>query len=173
MLTRLAAYAGDAPIVFAGARRRSCCARSRARGTSAASGSSARLRRRSLPRCAAIVAMEARCSPSEVDLTVLGTPPSGSSCRGARRRLADTPRARAVPGPADADRSASGASVATGPFALGLAAARVTEAIVRPSRRAFSVLTVLGGEFGVRGRVGAIAGASVAVGHRHARGCRR
>jgi malate/lactate dehydrogenase len=43
-----------------------------------------------------------------------------------------------------------------GPFALGLAAARVTEALVRHSRRAFSVLMVLGGEFGVRGRVGAM-----------------
>ena len=34
--------------------------------------------------------------------------------------------------------------------------ARVTEAMVRHSRRAFSVLMVLGGEFGVRGRVGAL-----------------
>ena len=35
-----------------------------------------------------------------------------------------------------------------GPFALGLAAARVTEALVSSARRTFSVLTVLGGEFG-------------------------
>jgi hypothetical protein len=32
----------------------------------------------------------------------------------------------------------------------------VTEALVGHSRRAFSVLKVLGGEFGVRGRVGAM-----------------
>jgi malate/lactate dehydrogenase len=43
-----------------------------------------------------------------------------------------------------------------GPFALGLAAARVTEAIVHRSRRAFSVFMVLSGEFGVRGGVGAM-----------------
>jgi malate/lactate dehydrogenase len=43
-----------------------------------------------------------------------------------------------------------------GPYALGLAAARVAEAIASPSRRTFTVLTVLSGEFGVRGLVGAI-----------------
>jgi malate/lactate dehydrogenase len=43
-----------------------------------------------------------------------------------------------------------------GPYALGLAAARVAEAIVGSSRRTFSVLSVLGGEFGVRGRVGSL-----------------
>jgi len=32
----------------------------------------------------------------------------------------------------------------------------VTEGIVRSGRRAFDVMTVLDGEFGVRGRVGAI-----------------
>jgi malate/lactate dehydrogenase len=43
-----------------------------------------------------------------------------------------------------------------GPHALGLAAARVAEAVVTSSRRAFSVLTPLGGEFGVRGKVGVL-----------------
>jgi malate/lactate dehydrogenase len=43
-----------------------------------------------------------------------------------------------------------------GPHALGLAAARVTEALVTASRRTFAVLTMLGGEFGVRGRVGVL-----------------
>jgi malate/lactate dehydrogenase len=43
-----------------------------------------------------------------------------------------------------------------GPFALGAAAARVVEGIIGSSRRAFCVLTVLGGEFGVRGRVGTL-----------------
>ena len=38
----------------------------------------------------AIVAMEAGCSPREVMLTVLGAPPPGSSCRGAKRRSAAT-----------------------------------------------------------------------------------
>ena len=44
-----------------------------------------------------------------------------------------------------------------GPYALGLAAARVAEALVTSSRRAANVLTVLGGEFGVRDRVGTLA----------------
>jgi len=43
-----------------------------------------------------------------------------------------------------------------GPHALGLAAARVAEAIVMSSRRTQTVLTVLGGEFGVRNRVGLV-----------------
>ena len=43
-----------------------------------------------------------------------------------------------------------------GPFALGAAAARVTEAILDSSRRSYNVLTVLGGEFGVRDRVGTV-----------------
>jgi malate/lactate dehydrogenase len=43
-----------------------------------------------------------------------------------------------------------------GPYALGLAAARVAEAMVTSSRRTFSVLSVLGGEFGIRGRVGSL-----------------
>jgi malate/lactate dehydrogenase len=43
-----------------------------------------------------------------------------------------------------------------GPYALGLAAARVSEAIVVSSRRTFNLLSVLGGEFGIRGRVGSL-----------------
>ena len=39
---------------------------------------------------------------------------------------------------------------------LGQAAARVVEALVTTSRRAPSVLAVLGGEFGVRNRVGVL-----------------
>src|SRR5262245_379347 len=77
LVTRLASYAGDAPIVFAGASqaellraaaRESHIARERLVG-SAPEALIAAIR--------AMVAMEARCSPSEVDLTVLGTPPSG------------------------------------------------------------------------------------------------
>src|SRR5437763_843144 len=43
-----------------------------------------------------------------------------------------------------------------GPYALGAAAACVTEALLQSSRRSYSVLTVLDGEFGVRDRVGAV-----------------
>ena len=41
-------------------------------------------------------------------------------------------------------------------YTLGMAAAVAVDAIVHSSRRALSLLTVLGGEFGVRGRVGAL-----------------
>ncbi|HXH24999.1 MAG TPA: hypothetical protein VNI78_07100, partial [Vicinamibacterales bacterium] len=43
-----------------------------------------------------------------------------------------------------------------GPHALGLAAARVAEALVSSSRRTFSVLTVLAGEFGIQGGAGIV-----------------
>ena len=43
-----------------------------------------------------------------------------------------------------------------GAYTLGMAAAFVVEAIIRGSRRAASVLTVLSGEFGIRDRVGAL-----------------
>jgi malate/lactate dehydrogenase len=43
-----------------------------------------------------------------------------------------------------------------GPFTLGLAAARVAEGIVSSARTRFSVLTLLGGEFGARNRIGAL-----------------
>ena len=46
--------------------------------------------------------------------------------------------------------------MAAWPYALGAAAARVTEAILSSSRQSFSVLTALGGEFGVKDRVGAL-----------------
>ena len=56
-----------------------------------------------------------------------------------------------------------------GPYALGLAAARVVEAILGSSRRAFNVLTVLGGEFGVRDRVGTLPAHMAAAGIVHTR----
>lgn len=43
-----------------------------------------------------------------------------------------------------------------GPHALGLAAARVVEALATSARRASSVLTVLSGEFGIHDRVGVL-----------------
>jgi malate dehydrogenase len=157
MMTRVASYANDAPIVFAGAMqsellrtssREVHIARERLVGSAPEALVSA---------VRAMVAMEARCSPSEVDLTVLGTPPSGFV----------VPWSEASIGGYSLERVLSQVELARiearaerlwppGPFALGLAAARVTEASVRDSRRAFSVLMVLGGEFGVRGRVGAM-----------------
>ena len=43
-----------------------------------------------------------------------------------------------------------------GAYTLGLAAARVIEGVLESSRQAFSVLTMLGGEFGVKDRVGTL-----------------
>jgi malate dehydrogenase len=157
MVNRLAPYAGDAPIVFAGASqaellhataRESDLARERLAGSSPEALIAA---------VRSMVAMEARCSPSEVDLTVLGAPPSGFV----------VPWSEASIGGYSLERTLSQVQLTRiearaarlwppGPFVLGLAAARVTEALLRGSRRAYSVLMMLGGEFGVRGRVGAM-----------------
>jgi malate/lactate dehydrogenase len=105
----------------------------------------------------AMVAIEARCSPSEVDLTVLGTPPSGFVVPWSEASIGGYGLERVLSQVELARIEARAARLwPPGPFALGLAAARVTEALVHNSRRAFSVLMVLGGEFGVRGRVGAM-----------------
>jgi malate/lactate dehydrogenase len=104
----------------------------------------------------AVVAMEARCSPSEVMLTVLGAPPqfvivwSEASIGGYAldRVLAPVQVARI--------EARAARMWPPGAYTLGLAAAVVTEAILTASRRTMSVLTVLGGEFGVRNRVGAV-----------------
>ena len=157
MLTRLASYAGDAPIVFAGAlqdgllhalAREGHVRRERLAGSSPEALIAA---------MRAMVAMEANCSPSEVDLTALGTPPSGFVVPWSEASIGGYSLERVL-SQVQLTRIEARASRLwpPGPFALGLAAARVTEAMVRHSRRAFSVLMVLGGEFGVRGRVGAM-----------------
>ena len=104
-----------------------------------------------------MVAMEARCSPSEVDLTVLGAPPSGFVVPWSEASIGGYSLERVLSQVQLTRIEARAARLwPPGPFALGLAAARVAEGLVQNSRRAFSVLMVLGGEFGVRGRVGAI-----------------
>jgi len=157
LITRLTPYLGKTPIVCAGsaqasvlqlAAREAGVTRERLIGSSPEALAVA---------ARAIVAMEAGCSPSEVGLTILGTPPSGffvpwseASIGGyALERVLSQVQLTRVE--ARVDRLWP-----PGPFALGAAAARVTEAIVRSSRRACSVLTVFGGEFGVRGRVGTL-----------------
>jgi malate dehydrogenase len=104
----------------------------------------------------AIVAMEARCSPAEVRVAVLGTSPAfvipwGEASIGgyALDRTVAQVQLRRIE-----------ARVARlwppGPFALGAAAARVVEAVLDSGRRSYSVLTILDGEFGVRNRVAAV-----------------
>jgi malate dehydrogenase len=157
MLRRLLPNTGDAPLVFAGAQqaplllaaaREAGVKRERLIGSAPEALASA---------ITAIVAMEARCAPGEISLAVLGTPPAGFV----------VPWSEATVGGYALDRVLTQVQLARiearatrlwppGPFTLGLAAARVAEAVLGASRRAHGVLTVLGGEFGVRDRIGTL-----------------
>jgi len=169
MLTRLAPFLSDAPIVFAGAAHAGLIAhawearlpRERLIGSSPEALASA---------IAAITAMEAHCSSVDVSVTVLGVPPKGFV----------VPWSEASIGGYALDRVLSQVQLARiearvarlwppGPYALGAAAAQVIEAILHASRRSFSVLTPLGGEFGVRNRVGAVPAGLAARGIVHIR----
>ena len=160
MLGRVLPFAGHAPpIVFAGAQQAELIGQ-------VGVGNVGDIRRERLIGSApeafasairSIVALEARCSPAEVIIAVLGTPPSGfvvpwseASIGGyALDRVLTQVQARRIEG-----------RVAClwppGPYALGTAAARCAEAILTSARRSFSTLTMLGGEFGISGRVGAL-----------------
>ena len=101
--------------------------------------------------------MEARCSPVEINLTVLGAPPAGFVIPWSEASIGGYALERVL-SPVQMTRLEQRAARLwpPGPHALGTAAARVAEAIVTSSRQAFNVLTVLGGEFGVRNRVGTL-----------------
>jgi malate dehydrogenase len=157
MLTRLARDLGDAPVVFAGAAQTDLIGQA---------AHEARLPRARLIGSApealaaaitAIVAMEARCSSAEVSLTVLGVPPAGFVVPWSEASIGGYALDRVL---TQVQRTRIEARASRlwppGPYALGTAAARVVEAILHASRRSFSVLTPLGGEFGVRDRVGTL-----------------
>ena len=156
MLRRMLQYSSGAPLIFGGAAQAQVMLRAgrelgidrnRLIGIAPEAFASA---------VRAIVAVEARCSPGEVMLSVLGMPPefvvpwSEASIGGyaLERVLSQVQltridaRARKLWPP--------------GPYTLGVAAARAAEAVVTSSRRTFSVATMLGGEFGVRNRIGAL-----------------
>jgi len=157
MISQLAPACEIAPLVFAGVMQGDLIV---------ASVREARVERRrvigSAPEAlsaaiAAIVAMEAGCSPDEVSLAVLGAPP-GSFV---------VPWSDASIGGYALDRALSQVQLTRiegrvarlwppGPHTLGAAAARTVEAILDSSRRSYNVLTVLSGEFGVRDRVGTL-----------------
>jgi len=157
MIRQLAPACNDAPLVFAGVMQSDLIA---------ASVREARVERRRVigsasealsAAIAAIVAMEAGCSPDEVSLAVLGAPP-GSFV---------VPWSDASIGGYALDRALSQVQLTRiegrvarlwppGPCTLGAAAARTVEAILDASRRSYNVLTVLSGEFGVRDRVGTL-----------------
>jgi malate dehydrogenase len=156
MLTRLAPYLGDAPVVFAGASQADLLL---------AAARDVRLPRRRLIGSAAeafasavcaVVAIEARCSPRDVAVTVLGAP--GSFV---------VPWTEASIGGYALDRVLTPVQLTRiearaarlwppGAYTLGMAAARIVEAVVEASRDSHSVLTVLAGEFDVKDRVGAL-----------------
>jgi malate dehydrogenase len=157
LIQRLMPFIGAAPVVCAGsaqagamqlAAREARVARERLIGSAPEALASA---------TRAIVAMEAGCSPAEVNLTMLGAPPGGFVVPWSDASIGGYALERVL---TQVQLTRIEARVARlwppGPFALGAAAARVAEAIVGSSRRAFALLTVLGGEFGVRGRVGTL-----------------
>jgi malate dehydrogenase len=157
LLNRLAPYTGDAPLVFAGPSQASLVL---------AAGREAHIRRERLigsapeALCGAVksmVALEAQCSPTEIGLTLLGAPPRGFVVPWSEASIGGHALERVL---TQVQLSRIEGRVAhlwpPGPHALGLAAARVAEAVVTSARRTFSVLTLLSGEFGARGRVGVL-----------------
>lgn len=157
MMKRLRGFIGDAPVVYAGAGQTALLLASvreagfdRKRTLGAASEALAAAAR-------AMVALEARCSPSEIALGLLGIPPSGFVVPWGEASIGGYALERVL---TQAQIRRVEARVTRlwppGPHALGLAAARVVEALVTSARRASSVLTVLSGEFGVRNRAGVL-----------------
>jgi malate/lactate dehydrogenase len=157
LLGRIARYLGETPVVFAGvsqlallakAARELSFRRQRLIGSSPeALASSIR----------AIVALEARCSPREVALAVLGAPPAGFVVPWSEASIGGYALPRVVSQAQLARIEArAGHLWPPGPNTLGAAAAAVAEAILSASRRSFSVLTWLEGEFGVRHVAGAL-----------------
>jgi len=156
LLETLASSLGDAPVIFAGAGQAQLLSaavtggypRRRIIGSSTeAFASSVR----------AMVALEARCAPAEVSLSVLGTPPEGLVVVWSEAAIGGHALDRIV-STVELNRIQLRVSRLwpPGPLTLGLAAAAAAEAVIRSSRRAFSLMSVLDGELGVRGRVAAL-----------------
>ncbi len=129
MMVRLKGFLGDAPIVFAGAHqsdlllvgeREAGFDRRRLVGSAPEALAAA---------ARAIVALEAHCSPSEVALSVLGAPPSGFVVPWSEATIGGYAAQRVL---TQVQLRRIEARVARlwppGPYALGLAAARVAEA---------------------------------------------
>ena len=157
MLTRLARYLGDSPIVFAGPAQTSLMESVAREGhirPLRLIGSAPEALASALT---AMVAMEAGCSPMEIRLAVLGSPGRGFVIPWSEASVGGYALERVL---SQVQLTRLESRVARlwppGPYTLGLAAARVVDAIVASSRRALNVLTILGGEFGARGRAGAL-----------------
>jgi malate/lactate dehydrogenase len=156
-LVKRVAASSDVPIVFAGAQQAALMrsasqelriAARRLIGSATDAFSSA---------VSAIIAMEARCSPADVSVAVLGTPPdafvipwSEASVGGyALERTVSQVQLRRL-------EARAGRLWPPGPYALGTAAARVVEGLLDAARRSYNILTILEGEFGVRDRVATV-----------------
>jgi malate dehydrogenase len=170
LIKRLAGSSPDSPIIFAGTKQTALIQ---------AASSEARIPARRLigsatealtSAVAAIVAMEARCSPSEVAVALLGTPPASFVVPWSDASIAGYALERVV---SQVQLRRIEARVARlwppGPYALGAAAARVVEAMLQDSRRSYNVETPLGGEFGVRDRVGVVPALLASHGVAHTR----
>jgi malate dehydrogenase len=157
MLTRLLPYLGDMPIVFAGTAQagliESASREAKVRHTRLIGSGPEAL----AAAITAVVAMEAQCSPSEVRLTVLGAPQRGFIVPWSEASIGGYALERVLTQVQLNRLEARAARLwPPGPYTLGLAAAQVVEALVSSSRRAFSVLTMLDGEFGVKDRAGVL-----------------
>ncbi len=154
---QLAGYIGDVPIVFAAAGHAALLA---------AAAADLRLPRQQLIGSAphavasaitAIVAMEAECSPSDIMLTVLGSPPGGLVVPWSEASIGGYSLQQVLPQVTLARIDARVKALwPPGPYALGTAAADVVNALLSSSRRFFSVMTQLQGEFGVSRRPGIV-----------------
>jgi malate dehydrogenase len=156
-LVRRVAVSSDIPIVFAGAlqaelmrsaSRELRIAARRLIGSASDAFSSA---------VTAIVAMEARCSPADVAVAVLGTPPDAFVIPWSEASIGGYALERTVSQVQHRRLEARTARLwPPGPYALGAAAARVVEGMLDAARRSYNILTILEGEFGVRDRVAAV-----------------
>lgn len=157
MLARLDPVLSGAPLVFTGvmqaslieaAARELGIRRTRLIGSAPEAFASA---------ARAMVAVEAGCSPDEVSLAVLGRPPGGLVVPWSHVSIGGyTLEHRLASAQVVRIESRVARVWPPGPFALGLAGARVTAAVVSAARRSWSVLTLLDGEYGVRRVVGII-----------------
>jgi malate dehydrogenase len=157
LLKRLMPYLEESPVVFAGssqeemllaAARELHVRRDRLLGSAPEALTGA---------VKSMVALEAQCSPAQIDLTVLGAPPRGFVVPWSEASIGGHALERVLTQVQLARIESRVAHLwPPGPHALALAAARVTEAMLTASRRTLGVLTMLGGEFGARGRVGVL-----------------
>jgi len=147
----------DAPVVFAGALQA---------GLMRAASQELRIAARRLIGSAsdafasavsAIVAMEARCSPADVSVAMLGTPPDGFVIPWSEASIGGYALERTLSQVQLRRLEARAARLwPPGPYALGAAAARIVEGMLDAARRSYNILTILDGEFGVRERVAAV-----------------